>query len=199
MLTNKEVIEFKGSNAELCEALGKSPSADSPPHYYNFTAKSIKDRAKIAVAEGRGDQEFSIGRARKSGAVAVAAKATSATEVLPAPLLAIMPALAMKTGTTDVKDFIAKSSTAASMQYEAQLPSIVVEVLQFFGLDSDSNRSLLLDYAEVKTMRSILIDRINDAIKALSAINLQSLTNDRLDDLERCLLSFALTGDSDVE
>lgn len=192
MLTNKEVIEFKGSNAELCEALGKSPSADSPPHYYNFTAKSLRDRAKIAVAEGKGGELYTAGRKNRS--VQPVAKPVTTVYVLPAKVSALLPAIAMKCdlgNDVSVKDYIKSNAVRAFEDDEAKLPNSVLEVFKFFNMeDDDDAKTALLVYSGVPTKRDLQIDRVAGMIKALSDMSLKGVSQSTLDLIERTLKTF---------
>ena len=203
-MTNNDVATFQGTNQDLCEGLGKFASPDSPPHFYNFTAKSMKDRAKIAVAEGKGGEVFEL-KSRQRKSTAPANPAATAIVQLPQNLMALLPALHLMLQTKGhdldcgLKQWVLNESTPASIWdgCEAVLPDEVTEFLGMFGMDTSENESMLLAYAGVKTLRAVKVDRISGAIKELAAINIQSLSDDRLDDLERVLLDFALTGDKD--
>jgi len=205
-MTNNDVATFQGTNQDLCEGLGKFASPDSPPHFYNFTAKSMKDRAKIAVAEGKGGEVFEL-KSRQRKSTAPANPAATAIVQLPQNLMALLPALHLMLQTKGhdldcgLKQWVLNESTPASIGdgCEAILPDEVVEFLGMFGMDTAENEALLLAYAGVKTLRTIRIEKLKEAISVLGSIRLESLTDDRLDDLERQLLSFALTGDSDSD
>lgn len=188
MLTNSQVMNYQGSNLDLCNALGITRKEGQPDHWMNFTVRPLKIRATEMVAHGKGDEEFQV--SVKSRAVK-GAQHQRATAMLPSSLLAIMPALAMKTGTPDVKDFIAKNSTAASMNYDAQLPLVVIEVLAFFNLDSDSNRSLLLDYAGVKTYKEVLKDNVIESINVLQD-SIKDMDVHSLERLKVSLIKFSM-------
>ncbi len=205
-MTNNDVANFAGTNQDLCEGLGKFASPDSPPHFYNFTAKSLRDRAKIAVAEGKGGDAFEL-KSRRSKSTVPANPAATAIVQLPQSLMALLPALHLMLQTKGhdldcgLKQWVLNESTPASIGdgCEAILPDEVVEFLGMFGMDTAENEALLLAYAGVKTLRTIRIEKLKEAISVLGSIRLESLTDDRLDDLERQLLSFALTGDSDSD
>ena len=214
-MTNDEVAKFPGTNKELCEKLGKFASPDSPPHFYNFTSKSLRDRAKILVAEGRGNDVFEIKNRRKSQSPAANQSATALVQ-LPQNLMALLPALHLMLQSKGhdldcgLKQWVLNESTPASIGNEstpasigegceAILPDEVVEFLGMFGMDTDENERMLLAYAGVKTLRSIRIERIRESIKVLCEMKVESLTDDRLETLERLILSFALTDEVSEE
>lgn len=203
MMTNTDVANFQGSNQELCESLGKFASPDSPPHFFNFTAKSIRDKAKIAIAEGKGDEVFEIKSRRKSQSPVNQAAATIVQ--LPQNIAAILPAMHLMLQSKGhdlgggLKQWILEESTPASIGdgCEAILPDEVVDFLGMFGMDTIENERMLLAYAGVKTLRAIRIERIKEAIKALAEMNLQLKNDNYLDDLERNIVSIAFALDSD--
>lgn len=202
-MTNLEVATFSGTNQELCEKLGKFASPDSPAHFYNFSAKAFKDKAKIAIADGKGDEFFDTKSRRKSTAPAnsQSPQATAAIVQLPQNIQALMPALHLMLQSKGhdlsggLKKWILEESTPASTSEccEAILPDEVGEFLGMFGMDCDENERMILAYAGVKTLRALRIERIKEAIKVLGAIRLESISDDRLEDLERLILAFALT------
>ncbi len=206
MLSNNEVFNFQGSNIELCTLCGKTPNDDSPPHWANFTARSLKEKAGVAIAAGQGDQEFNPGR---SGRKAKTDAPVSAPVIvaLPVNIAAIMPAMTIRLQlkghdvSNGLKQWLLEESTPADPDVggEAIIPDEVTEFLGMFGMDTQENEITLLAYAGVKTLRMIRIERIKDAIKVLSGMNLDKFTDDRLDCIERALVTFAITGDSDAE
>lgn len=205
-MTNNQVFNFAGSNLELCGLLGIERQEGQPDHWHNYAIRPLKQRAGIEVAKGMGGEVFEV-KSRHRKSTVPANPAATAIVQLPQNLMALLPALHLMLQTKGhdldcgLKQWVLNESTPASIGdgCEAILPDEVVEFLGMFGMDTSENESLLLAYAGVKTRRSLQIERLNETIKALSSINLESLTDDRLDDLERQLLSFALTGDSDSD
>lgn len=200
-MTNNQVFNFSGSNIELCNLLGIERQEGQPDHWHNYSIRPLKQKAGIEVAKGNGDEVFELKSSRRNKSTVPANQSPAqAVYALPGPLAAILPAITVKlqAGGNDIssgiKQWLKENSQPATQDSEAVLPDDVIDVLGFFGLDSSDNETALLAYAGVKTMRSLQIERLNETIKALSSINLESLTDDRLDDLERQLLSFALTG-----
>ena len=197
MLTNKEVAEFQGSNAELCAACGKIPAENSPPHWANFTAKSIRDRAKIAVAEGRGDELFQSGRiGRKTLAAGHETVKQETVYALPARVSALLPAIAMKCDLgidVSVKDYIKTNSVMADKDNEAKLPTSVLEVFKFFNMDDDAEaKASLLVYSGVPTKRDLQVERVAVMVKALSDISLKGVSQSTLDLIDKTLSKFAM-------
>lgn len=205
MLTNNEVFNFQGSNIDLCNACGKVPNSDSPPHWGNFTARSLKEKAGVAIAAGDGDKEFNPGRSRK--AQTTAPVSAPVIVALPVNIAAILPAMTLRLQSkghdvsNGLKQWLLEESTPACPENgcEAILPDEVSEFLGLFGMDTCDNETMLLSYAGVKTLRAIRVDRIKDAIKVLGATNLELLSDEKLETLERLILSFALTDEVSEE
>lgn len=202
MLTNSQVMNYQGSNLDLCNALGITRKDGQPDHWMNFTVRPLKIRATEMVAHGKGDEEFQAkpGRERK------AVTQTPVMVALPQTVAALIPAITLKLQmqghdvSSGLKTWLFENSQPADEEAdcEAILPDEVIDVLGFFCADSSENERALLAYAGIKTLRTVKIDRIMKAIKVLE-INLNTWDDDRLDDLSRALTGFALCGNNDNE
>lgn len=192
MLSNLEVYQFNGSNSELCESLGIQPSTDSPAHFYNYTARSVRTKAAAAIAAGKSDEPFEVKTARTAKATA------SATATLPSELLAILPAMSMKLG-VQAKEYIFTHSSENDIEKGAELPEKVISFIGFFGLDTQENRDKLLKWAGVPTRRDYVSAKLSAAIGTLSAesnAKFDGWTVEKMQSLLETLTAFALLSDS---
>jgi len=199
MLSNLEVHQFNGSNSELCESLGIQPSTDSPAHFYNYTARSVRTKAAAAIAAGKSDEPFEVKTARTAKTPSATAKTPSATATLPSELLAILPAVGFKLGTSDVKQFI-KDTSISECDGESKLPNAVVDILAFFGISDELHEKLLV-WAGVPTKRDFVAGKLTAAIAVLSAASnarFDGWTVEKMQSLLETLTAFALLSDSGV-
>lgn len=179
-MLNHEVVNFAGSNSELCAALGLTPPAGAPTHWANYTVRAIKARA----ASGDPGAEYAAPRTRNA---AVSSPRRTATAMLPSHLLALLPACSLKLGGGDVKTAIKEAG---------KVPDSVVEVLAFFGLNRSENIELLLRWSGIPTAtdkaRSRAIDLLHAAITACK----ESESIDFFEAIEKALLTVAILGES---
>lgn len=199
MLSNLEVYQFNGSNSELCESLGIQPSTDSPAHFYNYTARSVRTKAAAAIAAGKSDDPFEVKTARTAKTPSATAKTPSATATLPSELLAILPAVGFKLGTSDVKQFI-KDTSITGCDGESKLQDVILDILAFFGISEELHEKLLV-WAGVPTRRDYIAAKLSAAIGTLSAesnARFDGWTVEKMQSLLETLTAFALLSDSGV-